>query len=124
MKPPETGNNLKPPTTPKITITSSSTLDDLINKYSQLDPTLVSDVYHSDGHKDPTTTDFLLKEFVLEAPAQPSKNVEIGNDHEEEQEMVVVRTESTKSQSNESPLTLSKTVSGGGQDPESMNISH
>lgn len=123
MKPPEIENSLKPSSTVKITITSTSNLEDLINKYSQLDPTLVSDVFHGDGNKNPTTTDFLLKEFALDALPQPARNVEVVKAHEEEHEMIVVRTESTKSQSNESPLTLSKTVSGG-QDPESMNLSH
>lgn len=115
MKPPEVVNVSANKNHSNITITDSSTLEDLINKYPQLDPTLVSDIYHGVGGKSATTTNFHLKEFAFEqANPQPAPSrvvIEEPSDDEKPTSEKFGKMESTKSQSSGSPLPLSKNVS-------------
>lgn len=116
MKPPEVNNLSETKNHTNITITDSSTLEDLINKYPQLDPTLVSDVYHGVGAKNPTTTNFHLKEFASDqnAPQPAPTRLVIEEPFDNEAQTAnekVGKMESTKSQSSGSPLPLSKNVS-------------
>ena len=114
MKPPEVKNLSETKNITNINITDSSTLEDLINKYSQLDPTLVSDIYHGAGAKNATTTNFLLKEFAFEqsAPQPTPSRVVIEEPFDTDvQADKVGKMDSTKSQSSGSPLPLSKNVS-------------
>lgn len=116
MKPPEVKNLTENKNHTNITITDSSTLEDLINKYSQLDPTLVSDIFHGAGGKNATTSNFLLKEFAFEqcAPQPAPTRVVIEEPFDGELQtgnQKVGKMESTKSQSSGSPPQLSKNVS-------------
>jgi hypothetical protein len=117
MKPPEMNSSQANRTQPKYIITENSTLEDLINKYSNFDPSLVSDFYHGEGNKSAPTTDFLLKEFSFDnhSPIVANQFNSVGVADEEMEEVCadagINQNQSTKSQSSSSPLTLSKNVS-------------